>query len=44
MVVGSLINPEAYASEYGKKNKFKPVLGTGVGINGGKTPIWLPYE
>lgn len=40
MNVGCLIDPAAYAFNYTKKNKFKPILGTGL-IMGG-VPTWVP--
>lgn len=43
MNTGCLINPDAIAFEYGKYNRFKPVLGAGVVINS-DTPLWLPLE
>lgn len=44
MCVGALIDPEAYAFEYGKEHRFKASLGVGVVAGKGSTPIWLPYE
>jgi hypothetical protein len=44
MNVGSLIDLQAYAFEYGKYSRFKPCLGIGVVVNHGTTPIWLPYD
>lgn len=44
MNVGCLIDVDAYAFHYGKYNKFKPNLGVGVILDGGTTPIWLPYS
>ncbi len=42
--VGSLIDREAYAFHYGKDSRFKPILGVGVVLDGGLTPIFVPYE
>lgn len=42
MNVGCLIDPEAYAFKYEKENKFKPNLGAGLVLDGGKFPIWVP--
>jgi hypothetical protein len=44
MNAGSLIDPDAYAFEYGKYNRLKPGLGVGVVLNKGSTPIWIPYS
>lgn len=44
MNVGCLIDVQAYAFKYGKYNRFQPCLGVGVILDGGKMPIWLPYE
>lgn len=44
MCVAALIDVEAYAFHYGKDHKFKPSLGAGVVLDGGRTPIWLPYS
>lgn len=44
MNVGCLIDREAYAFNYGKYNRFKPWLGAGVVVDGGLTPILIPYE
>ena len=44
MNVGCLIDTEAYAFDYDKKNRMKPCLGIGVVFNKGSTPVWLPYE
>jgi hypothetical protein len=44
MNVGCLIDVDSYAFKYGRDSRFKPCLGAGVIINGGATPIWLPYE
>lgn len=42
--VGCLIDVEAYAFEYGRFHRVKPTLGCGVVIDGGITPIFLPFE
>jgi hypothetical protein len=42
--VGSLIDVEAYAFNYGKYNRMKPCLGIGVVLDQGRTPLWLPYD
>lgn len=44
MNVGCLINETAYCFEYGRYNRQKPVLGVGVVVDGGLTPIFVPYE
>lgn len=41
---GSLIDVSAFAFHYGRDNRFKPNLGAGVILNGGSTPLWVPYE
>lgn len=41
---GCLIDTEAYAFHYGKYSRNKPCLGVGVVIDGGLTPIFIPYE
>lgn len=40
--VGCLIDPESFAFAYGKYNRSKPVLGCGVVLSGGMTPIFIP--
>jgi hypothetical protein len=40
--VGCLIDPVSFAFAYGKNSKFKPCIGTGVVLDGGRNPIWLP--
>lgn len=40
---GCLIDVESFAFAYGRYNRSKPVLGCGVVINGGTTPIFIPY-
>lgn len=42
MNVGCLIEPEAYAFHYGKDCRFKPTLGTGVVLDNGRVPFWIP--
>jgi hypothetical protein len=44
MCVSCLIDPVQYAFHYSKYNRFKPNLGCGVILNGGKLPIWVPLE
>jgi isopentenyl phosphate kinase len=44
MVVGSLIDFSSYAFEYARSARFKPVIGCGVVVDSGKTPIFLPLE
>jgi len=41
---GSLIDKQAYAFEYDKQNRVEPILGAGVIIDSGKTPIFIPLE
>lgn len=42
MATACLIDEVAYAFKYGKWNRFRPVLGAGVVLDGGNNPIWLP--
>lgn len=44
LATGCLIDADAYAFSYGKYNRNKPVLGVGVVLDGGLTPIFVPYE
>ena len=44
MNTGCLIDVNAYAFNYGRDMRHKPVLGVGVVIDGGLTPIFVPYE
>ena len=44
MNVGCLIDNEAYAFAYNKYTRQKPVLGVGVVVDGGLTPIFIPFE
>ncbi len=44
MNVGCLIDVEAYAFQYGKNNRFKPWLGSGVIVDDGATPLLIPYS
>lgn len=39
---GCLIDPDAYAFNYGKDSRFKPCLGAGLIFNDGSTPVWVP--
>jgi hypothetical protein len=41
---GCLIDVQSYAFHYNKDNKFKPDLGCIVVLNGGTTPIWVPFH
>lgn len=41
---GCLIDVTSYAFHYGKDNRFKPWLGVAVIIDGGRTPILIPFE
>lgn len=41
---GCLIDPDSYAFEYGKWNKFKPALGAGIIFSGGTMPVWYPIN
>jgi hypothetical protein len=43
MCVGSLIDREAVAFEYSKPNTWQPWLGVGVVLDGGRTPVLIPY-
>lgn len=40
---GCMIDNEAFAFEYGKYNRQKPIIGLGVVVDEGKTPIFIPY-
>lgn len=42
--VGCLIDVGAYAFHYGKECRNKPILGVGVILDGGSTPIFIPFE
>ncbi len=44
MVTGCLIDFDAFAFEYARKYKFKPLLGAGVILDAGKFPLWVPYS
>ncbi len=44
MNVGCLIDVDAFAFQYGKYSRHKPILGVGVVIDEGKTPIFIPFE
>ena len=44
MNVGCLVEPDAYAFEYGRYSRNKPTLGLGVVLNDGKIPLFVPYE
>lgn len=44
MNVGCLVDNRSYAMRYGRDFKFKPWLGCGVVIDGGLTPLLIPYE
>lgn len=44
LATGCLVDVDAYAFTYGKYNRNKPALGVGVVIDGGLTPIFVPYE
>jgi len=44
MNVGCLIDVDSFAFHYGVDNKFKPNLAVGVVVNGGTTPMLLPYD
>lgn len=44
MNTGCLIDPSSFAFAYQREARFKPNLGVGVILNGGTTPIWIPYE
>lgn len=44
MNTGCLIDVDAYAFNYGRDMRNKPVLGCGVVLDGGITPVFVPYE
>lgn len=44
MNTGCLIDMEAYAFQYSKHNRSKAQLGMGIVLDGGRLPIWVPYE
>lgn len=44
MNTGCLIDVNQFAFEYERNNRFKPNLTVGVVLNGGTTPILIPYE
>lgn len=44
MNVGCLVDEKAYCFRYGRDFKFKPWLGVGVVVDGGLTPLLIPYE
>lgn len=41
---GCLIDEEAYAFQYGKYSRNRPVLGVGVVLDSGLTPLFIPFE
>lgn len=41
---GALIDSEALAFHYGKHNRRKPTLGSVVVLDGGRTPVFIPYD
>jgi hypothetical protein len=43
MCVGSLIDRDQIAFEYGRNATWRAVNGIGVVLDGGRTPIWIPY-
>jgi len=44
MVVGSLIDFDQICFTYARKAKLKPVLSAGLVLDGGKSPVIIPYE
>lgn len=44
MNTGCLIDEKAFAFNYGREHRHKPILGVGVVIDQGRTPIFLPLE
>jgi hypothetical protein len=44
MNVGCLIDEASFAFAYGKYMRNKPVLGCGVVLNNGRTPLFIPFE
>lgn len=43
MNCGSLIDVDAFAFHYGRRDRFRPWLGVGVVLNDGATPLVVPY-
>lgn len=39
-----LVDVSAYVFNYGRESRNKPTLGIGVVVDGGMTPIFVPYE
>ena len=44
MSCGCLIDEEKYAFDYQRWNKFKPALGSGVVLNDGRMPMFIPLD
>lgn len=44
MAAGCLIDPEAIAFKYNRRDRFKPILGCGVILDGGLKPLFVPYD
>lgn len=42
LATGSLIDFDAFAFNYARASKRKPLIGCGVVIDGGSTPVWIP--
>lgn len=43
MCVGALIDRDAIAFEYGRPLTWQPCNGVAMVVDGGRTPIWVPY-
>ena len=44
MATGCLIDTEAIAFKYNRRDRFAPILGCGVVLDGGMRPMFVPYE
>lgn len=43
-VIGCMIDEKLYAFHYAKRAKLKPLLGALIVFDGGKVPLWLPFD
>lgn len=44
LATGALIDVDAVAFKYNRRDRFKPVLGLGVVLDGGRKPLFVPYD